>query len=276
MVGFRFRASGIGVLMVGRQAGEAPSWPVVPTSTVSTRVGKARISGNDFQTLPSNPLVPPSASVACAVSGGDDVTIENNVVRGAGTGIWVEEASGANLSGNVISEHIRPACSSSASTSWSTSQAIASPAAELWAPALPSRTCPTPRSPATNSRSTRSAYASSNRQPLSGDDLASVAALGGVVIGGQPATGNVIAGADQALMLDNAGGVSLTRTMDISATYNAWGTAYAPFIEARVRHAFDDPRLGRAYYWPALSVPTRLGVSATPDILPAEGRAPPR
>jgi len=91
-----------------------------------------------------------------------------------------------------------------------------------------------------------------------------------VKLGGFAGEGNNLAGnTGDALALVNARGTGGMR--DVDASYNAWGTAYAPDIEARIRHRPDDGRLGLAGYLPALGTPRNVELVASPPQLVADG-----
>jgi hypothetical protein len=92
-----------------------------------------------------------------------------------------------------------------------------------------------------------------------------------IKLGGFPTQGNVlVSNAGAALVLVNARGSSAS-TRDVDATYNDWGSAYAPDIEDRVLHRPDDPRLGMVSYLPALGTPRSLALAANPPRLVADG-----
>lgn len=96
-----------------------------------------------------------------------------------------------------------------------------------------------------------------------------------LTIGGFAGEGNQLGGnAGPALALENARG-DAAATLDVNASYNDWGTAYAPIIEDRVWHRPDAPAQGPALgivgYLPALGVPQALALRAEPAQLVADG-----
>jgi uncharacterized repeat protein (TIGR01451 family) len=88
-------------------------------------------------------------------------------------------------------------------------------------------------------------------------------------IGGFPGEGNDLRGAGMGIVLENRMAVGASH--DIDAIYNDWGVAYAPEIEARVRHLPDEGRLGVVSYLPALGFPAEIRLDAQPLTLIADG-----
>ncbi len=98
-------------------------------------------------------------------------------------------------------------------------------------------------------------------------------APGEIKLGGAPNQGNSLAGnSGAALSLVNARG-GLASTREVVATFNDWGTAYAPEIEAKVRHRPDDAHLGSVSYLPALGTPRAVALVANPPRLVADGES---
>ncbi len=98
-------------------------------------------------------------------------------------------------------------------------------------------------------------------------------AVSDIKLGGFAGEGNTLAGnGGAALTLVNARAGAGT-SHDVDATYNAWGTAYAPDIEALIQHRPDDAALGTVSYLPALGTPRQLKLAADPPQLVANGTA---